>query len=372
MKHVSNGPMIPEAGLQKKRRHTGWVLAVVIPLVIVIAGLFVFSKFLYGVEYYSPTVQLENYIELVRAKDYKGAMDFIGLKTASFNSLEAYTVFFQNYYGDMTGKNYVFTERKLHRTEQSNFYDVQIAKNVTQKFKLTRTGEKKLYLFDTWKVELESPIPTRTVLIHTPSGVSIDLNGTAITPEFRKTDSTFSLDYYKNVKDDNKKFAMDTYQVDGLVAITSLEAKTSGGEPCVVTLLEEKDSVSTYLVNLPIPKDQVEGLKTLTETMTKKYAEFVAKDVSFAEFSPYLYKNTKLYDDLKEFYNGWFTGHQSYGFEDLKFFGLQSFDDTHCVVGIEFKYFVYKSDVRFDYQVKYNVYLLKVQGKWLIADLIVQ
>ena len=209
-------------------------------------------------------------------------------------------------------------------------------------------------------------------MIHTPAGVAITLNGTAVTEAFRKAGSTYSLDYYKNVKDNSSKFAMNSYQVDGLVAFTSLEVKTSAGELCVVTLLEEKNNVSTYLVNLPIPKDQIEGLKKLTETMTKKYAEFVAKDVSFAEFSPYLYKNTKLYDDLREFYNGWFTGHEKYGFEDVKFFGMQSFDDTHCVVGIEFKYFVFKSNVRFDYHVKYNVYLLKVQGKWLIADLIVE
>ena len=152
MKHVSDEP-IPEAGrLPKRRRHIGWVFAIVIPLVIVGAGLYTLSKFLYGFEYYSPTVPLENYMEMVRAKDYDAAMDFIGLKAESFNTMEAYELFFQNYYGDMTGKKYVFTERKLHRTEQSNFYDLQISKAVTQKFKLTRTGEKRLILFDTWKV----------------------------------------------------------------------------------------------------------------------------------------------------------------------------------------------------------------------------
>ena len=357
--------------LRRTRIHAGWILAVGIPLIIVLAGLFVFSKFLYGVEYYSPSVQLEKYVSLVSAGDYAGAMDFIGLKTTPFNRVEEYTAYFKDYYGGPVESS-VFTERKLHRTEQSRFYDVQINKKAAQKFELTKTGEKRLFIFDSWKVKLVTAIPTKSVLIHTPPGVRILLNGTEVSDQYKLAESTYSPNYYKNVKDDNTKIKTQTYRIDGLVAISSVEAKTASGEKCEVSLLETETKtagVPTYLAVLPIPADQVAGIKAITETITKKYAEFVAKDMSFEDFAPYLYKNTKLYTDLKEFYNGWFTGHQTYGFENVEFFGLQYFDDTHYAVGIKFKYFVTKSGQRYEYDVKYTVYLLKVGKLWLLADM---
>jgi len=366
----SNAGQEQGKSLHKKHIHTGWVLAVVIPLIMVSAGLFVLSKFLYGAEYYSPTVQLEKYVELLRTKDYTGAMDFVGLKTSPFNRVEEFAAYFKSYYGDSVESS-VFTERKLHRTEQSRFYDVQINKKAAQKFKLTKTGEKKLIYFDSWKVEMETVIPAKTAVIQVPPGVKLTLNGTAVTADYKLAVSTYTPEYYKNVKDDKMKLNMDTYQIGGLVAISSIEAVTATGEACEVSLLKEdkENNTSTNIVKLPIPADKVQELKSITETITKKYAEFVAKDVSFADLAPYLYQKTKLYDDLKEFYNGWFTGHQTYGFENVEFFSLQYFNDTHSAVGIKFKYFVTKSDKRYEYDVKYTAYLIKVGNSWLLADL---
>lgn len=355
----------------KRNIHLGWILAIVIPLLIVIAGLYAFSKFLYGVEYYSPTVTLEKYVDMIKTKDYTGAVNYIGLKENTFNSLGDYTTYFQNYYGDSV-ESYVFTERKLQRTEDSVFYDVRINKKDAQKFKLTKTGEKKLFLFDTWKVEMVQAIPTKTVAIQTPPGVALNLNGVAVTNDYKLATPTYSLDFYKNIKDDFKNLSVESYEIKDIVAISSIDAKTAAGDACEVVLQTDKDGIVTYIVKLPLPKTQEAEIKARTEVITKKYAEFVAKDVVFSALTPYLYKNTKLYDDLKEFYNGWFTPHTSYGFENVNFFDMQSFDDTHCAVGIEFNYFVYKFGKRFDYHVKYNVYLIKVEKSWLLADLSIQ
>jgi len=355
----------------KKRIHAGWILAVMIPLIIVMAGLFAVSKYLYGVEYYSPTGPLEKYVELIRSKDYVKAMEFVGLKETPFNTVKEYENFFKTSYGDSV-ESFVFIERKLQRTEQNVFYDVRINKKESQKFKLTKTGEKKLIIFDTWNMELIQTIAIKTVVIEAPPDIVISLNGTVVPKDLLLPGSEYSLDYFKNVQDDKTNLTMSSYQIKDIVAISSIEAKTASGELCEVTLLEEKENISTYVVRKPIPKTQEDELKTLVEKITKKYSEFVAKDVGFSALSPYLYKNTKLYTDLKSFYNGWFTPHQSYGFEDVKFFDMQSFDETHCAVGIEFTYFVYKFDQRFDYPVKYNVYLIKIDNSWLVADLSIQ
>jgi hypothetical protein len=362
---------VEKKAVKKRRFPIGWMLALLIPLIIVSSGLYAFSKLLYGFEFYSPVVELEKYVGMISEKDYAGAMAFIGLETSPFNRLEEYTAYFEKYYGE-TVETSVFTERKLRRTEDSRFYDLQINKKPVQEFKLTKAGETKLYFFNSWTVKFTGTIPTESVVIHTPPGVRITVNGTEVTADYKSEGSTFAVTSYERVKDDNKNIVSETYQVDGLIALSSVEAVTLAGEACEVTQLTDTDTtddITSYLVTCPIPADQVEERKATAETIMKKYAEYIAKERSFGDLASVLYQNTGFYDEMKEFYNGWFTGHESFGYENLEFFGMESFDDTHCVVGVKFNYYVIKSGKRFDYDVKYYTYLLKVGDKWLLADI---
>ena len=363
---AGTGPRHP-----KRRFHTGWLLAFVIPLLLVAGILFVISKLLYGVEYYSPTVELEKYVEAIRTKDYPRAMEMLGVGETPFNGSEEYAAFFEEYYGGKVEK-YVFVERKLQETDKDVFYDVRINKTASDKFRLTKTGVKRLYVFDAWELSLVGELPTRSVVIHAIPGVKLTLNGVPVGIEYRLPEPGYTLDFYKTIKDDSRELAVESYRIDGLIAVSSLKARNDYGEECAVTLLEDKDGVSSYLVNAPIPAAQAEELKAAALEITKKYSLFIAKDITFSQLTPYLYKNTLFYDNLREFYNGWFTGHDSNGFEKVDYFGMEWFDDTHCRIGIEMNFYVYKGEKRFDYPIKYNVFLLKVGNKWLLADLSIQ
>ncbi len=357
-------------GRPKRRFHAGWFFAFIIPLLLVAGILFVFSKFLYGVEYYSPTVELEKYVDAINTKDYPKAMEMLGIEPTSINGMEEYTSFFEKYYGAKIDK-YVFVERKLQETDKDVFYDVRINKT-SNKFRLTKTGVKRMYWFDTWKLSMVDEFPESAVVIHTIPGITLTVNGKPVGSEYRLPESAYTLDYYKTIKDDKKNLTMESYQVSGLIAVSSVEAVNAEGGKCEVTLLDDKDGVASYLVSAPIPASQEAELKASALEITKKYSLFIAKDITFSQLMPYLYQNTLFYDNLREFYNGWFTGHDSYGFEKTDYFGLEWFDDTHCKVGIEMNFYVFKGEKRFDYPIKYNVFLLKVGNKWLLADLSIQ
>ena len=370
----SDGAAIHAGSHAPKRRRfrTGWLIAFVLPLLVVAGLLFVFSKFLYGVEYYSPVVDLEGFVETVKAKDYAKVMELCGLETDRFNRTDEYAAFFNEFYGEKID-HYVFVERKLQETDQDVFYDVRINKKTVQKFRLTKTGEKRLYWFDTWKLSLVDELPRKSLVIHTAPGVTLKVNGQPLGEEEAADDLTYAIDVFDGVKEDAlKDIAFRTYRVDGLLHVTSVEAVADTGEACTLELLEDKDGVERYVVHRPIPDDLVGELQEITLTATKKYSEFVSKHITFSGLVPYLYRNTALYDNLREFYNGWFTGHDSYGFENTSYFGMEWFDETHCRVGIEMNFYVYKEGKRFDYPIKYNVYLLKVGGKWLLADLSIE
>ncbi len=358
----------PENKKSKKRIHGGWIAAILIPILIVSSLLFVFSKYLYGVEYYSPTVTLEKYIDYIRTSQYEKAMQMVGLKASNFNGTKEYGTYFKQLYGANIS-DMAFTERKLKRTNNSLFYDVRINNKITQNFKLTKTDVKKMYIFDTWNIELLSPLTFKTVIIRTLPGIDFTINGKSVGKEYILPVADYSIDNYKNVKDSNKNITVKTLKIPEIAVVSSIEALTSSGAKCKVDLLSDKNQEITYSVKMPISESFSTEIKSAAEKITKKYTEYVQKETSFSKLSPMIYKNTKIYDDLRTFYNGWATPHDSQGFGEVKFFDLQYFDDNHTTVGVEFNYFVFKFGKRFDYTVNYHVYMLKVNGIWMLADL---
>ena len=279
---------------------------------------------------------------------------------------------YKDLYGD-TIDSVAYAERKLQRTERNVYIDAYINGKTTQKFVLTSTGEKRMRFFDTWTLAIVDEIPETSVTIHTPSGISLKVNGELLDDTYRVEPPGYVIDKYMNLKDDNKNIKTRTYKVDGLIKGFEVEAISDDGERCELILQEEDDETgSVYLVKRNIPAAELQQMKDIAENITKRYSEFVANDIKFHNFAPYVYKQSKLYDDLAEFYNAWFTPHDDYGFEEVSFFDIEAYDDTHYTLGVEFVYYVHRFNKRFDYPVRYHVYLLKTGDKWLLAELSIE
>ena len=359
--------------MKKRSRFSfGWFFAISIPLVIVIASLYLFSKLLYGFEYYSPAVTVEDYFELIRNDQYEQAMDMVGIEGDQLNDRSRMIAYFKDLYGDKI-ESVAYAERKLQRTEDKVYIDAYINGKTTQKFVLTKTGEKRMRFFDTWTLALVDDIPKTSVTIHIPVGISLKVNGIDIGESHRVEPAGYVIDKYKNLKDDNKFIETRTYKVGDLMKGFEIEAVSDDGEACeLVAQDEDEDGGAVYIVKRSIPESQLQEMKAVAENITKRYSEFVANDIKFHNFAPYVYQNSKLYDDLKEFYNAWFTPHDDYGFEEVSFFDIEAYDDTHYTLGVEFVYYVHRFNKRFDYPVRYHVYLLKVGDKWMLAELSIE
>jgi hypothetical protein len=354
-----------------KRPPFGYLFAIGIPLVLVFTLLLVFSRFLYGLEYYSPTVRVEEYFDLIRTGQYEQAMETLHIEEDALNRSGQYVEYFKSIYGEEI-RTVSYAERKLQRTEENVYIDAYINGKTTQKFVLTKTGQKKLNFFDIWDIALAEPIPRISVTVHIPTGVRFYVNEVLVDEAYQTDQQVYVIDKYKNVKDDRATVETRSYRIHDLLEGFTLSAETSSGEICEIVLMEEEDAEKTYVVKRPIPETELPTMKKIAETITKKYSEFVANDIKFYQFTPYLYKNSKLYDDLREFYNAWFTPHDAYGFEEVSFFDIEAYDDTHYTLGVEFIYYVHRFNKRFDYHVRYHVYLLKVDDQWLLAELSIE
>lgn len=356
---------------KRKRLRIGWIFAVIIPIIVIVSALWILSKLLYGLEYYSPVVTVEEYFELISEDKYDEALDMIGIEADGLNDHTLLVNYFRDLYGDSID-SVAYAERKLQRTENNVYIDAYVNGKFTQKFVLTKTGEKRMRYFDTWTLALLDEIRKTSVTVHTPAGVSLKVNDIEIGDSYRVEPAGYVIDKYKNLKDDNKDIETRTYKVSDLLAGFTVEANTADGEKCELVLQEEGEGGTVYIAKRSIPEAQLQEMKDIAENITKRYSEFVANDIKFYQFAPYVYRDSKLYDDLAEFYNAWFTPHDDYGFEEVTFYDIEAYDDTHYTLGVKFVYYVHRFNKRFDYPVDYHVYLLKVDDKWLLAELSIE
>ena len=340
------------------------IFGLILPLLLVstyFGGLYIY---LYGLENYNSEVYLNKYLDLIKSDNYEEIMKYNGIKEDEFNTIKEFKMYIDREYGENHNKTIIIKNQMLS-TEKDDIYKVQFDSKIIKEFKVSKTGEKKFNYFNTWLVNKpEQNMYTEIVKIYAPLGVDVYLNEVLLNEDYIiKEEKVYS--HYDGIKDlDYNHPKLICYEVNNLMGISSVQGKRNDGEPCKITLND-----GNYEIIANIPPNEMEELKPLTEEFTKKYAAFIAENCKFSELSGYLYKNTQFYDTLKEFYNGWFPEHSSFGYEQVEFGNMMWYDENHASIQIKFNYYItYGNNKRRDYPVAYEVYFARIDGKWLVAN----
>ncbi|GEM_PF-1074756 len=321
--------------------------------------------YLYGYENYNSEVFLNKYLELIKADNYKEIMKYNDIKTDKFNTEKEFSMYMNKEYGEKHDIAIIMKESSLS-TENEEFYKVQFNGKAIKQFKLIKTGEKKLRYFSEWRVEKpETNVYAESVKIFAPIGVDIYVNEVLLDKENLSSEEEI-FPHYKGIKDKSHNHPkLVCYKVDELMAVSSVYAKRKDGRLCDVALDND-----VYKVTSGIPSNDLGELEQFAEDFAKQYAAFIAMDAKFSDLKQSIYQDTEFYDTLKEFYNGWYPEHDSYGYENVKSENMMWYDENHASVQVKFNHFVtspkYK---RRDYPVAYEIYFVKIDGKWLVAEL---
>ena len=350
---------------EKRRRPVLYLIfGLILPLILVsvyFTGLYIY---LYGFENYNSEVYLNKYIDMIKADEYEKIMRYNGIAEDRFNTKREFSMYINREYGAKHDRAIIVKELSLS-TENDHFYKVQFNGKKIKQFKVSKTGEKKLNYFDTWRVNPPEQNPyTESVKICAPIGIDVFLNEALLTEE-HLTSKEEKYPHYKSIKDENYNHPkLVCYEVDNLMAVSSVQAKRKDGGLCHIAV--NKDS---YRVTANISPQDLKELKPFAENFAKKYAAFIAEDAKFSDLSEHIYKNTEFYDTLREFYNGWFPVHSGFGYEDVKTDNMLWYDENHASIQVKFNYYItYGDNKKRDYPVAYEIYFAKIDGKWLVAD----
>lgn len=124
------------------------------------------------------------------------------------------------------------------------------------------------------------------------------------------------------------------------------------------------------LYALPVPDEALlDEVKKFSETASLAYAKYITQDAPFEEANCYLVQESEFLRRIKNFWHDWYRSH-TVSYDNLEFSNIVMYDEEHIVLDIAFDYHVdigYKTN---DYEVKYRLSLIKLDGQWKIATMI--
>lgn len=199
--------------------------------------------------------------------------------------------------------------------------------------------------------------PPREYLVTMPRGATLTVNGSQL-PEQR-----FSVQegaQYRGVT----SFDRLSLRMQALYFVPQLSAKL-GEQPLDID--KTKDGFAARLR----PDDRrIALLSPVVAEGTQKYANYISNDAKFEEVRPFLLQGTVFYNQLSQFYNGWYIEHDSVAVRNLQLADWEQLGDEVYSCGVTFDYIVKKGWREHVYPSSYRVVLLQKEGEQpLILDI---
>ncbi len=209
---------------------------------------------------------------------------------------------------------------------------------------------------------------TAPYTISAPEFVTVSVNGIPL-GEKNLRDSTELLGSYDGLPDSFARPKQRTYQVEGLLSEPTLSAAADNG--CTCTLVPDQNDPHHLTATVQPNAQDAEAASAAATQVAQKYARFITQDASFRDVAAHLIPGTEYYNKIKTFYNGWYIDHNSYSFENMKIESLAQYDTDHISCKLSFLYVIQKGQKRFEFPSIYDVYLVRTDKGWKVADLLV-
>lgn len=205
-----------------------------------------------------------------------------------------------------------------------------------------------------------------------PSNYTVSVNGKEITSSDNwKTDKDLPIEELSNIP--TAYFTaplMNTYKVAVVSGGLDVTAKNYKGD---TVMLKYDEKSMTYYGDFAVSENQQ---STYTETAVKgakKYAAFMSNDVSMGNFLSGIISGTKMYKDMSEYRQYWYTDHDSTKFENIEAYDLKVYGENCFSCAVYFDYWIFGQRGKPDFQQKIptntRIWYVNRSGTWYMADI---
>lgn len=209
-----------------------------------------------------------------------------------------------------------------------------------------------------------------------PPGVQVVMNGQPIPVEshvevlpvrveYYKGDTLTSIDIFSKLHDQSLPPVLYRYETQQTLAEPTFTATAPNGEPSVQVDVEHR----SVLVLPPLTAEQEQLAGSTMEAVAKAYSDFITEDSTLANLMQYVYKNTDLDRDLREYQRGWYLDHEKREFSEFTFSSIAFHSDT-CFTGhVDFDtYITFRGDLR-TFEASYDMAFMLLDDKWQLVGI---
>ncbi len=302
----------------------------------------------------------EAFTEKFRMNRTDEILDEKAIEYDEFNRREDY----MKYMLDTFGNDYTGAKAVKGRTMEdgSVLYDIYLGNIKFAEY--TVSPAEKGWTYSSADLNEELFVKTHSVRICVPKGAEVRANGTVLDNRFISSEK-YEIHDYDDLDDKTLIPQFEVYDT-GNIFISEPEIQVYGKNGAPLAVTEEKDGLRA----LPVPDEALLAeVKSAAEESALTYAMYITQDTSFEPLKKYLVEDSEFYRRIKNFYHDWYRDHTT-TYDNVVFSDIVMYDENHFKLHIDFDYHVnigYKTN---DYDVEYTMCLIKLDGEWKIAGMI--
>lgn len=311
--------------VKKHRFLKGLSVYLAVWIVLIAVGLWFFYVYLDRYEAATPNAALNNYVKWIQTENYEAIIAASDFEETVLNTKEEFVKYLSRLFeGDTTT---LAVRERVTSNDDRKEYSLYIEDKRVCGLSLIHNpkwGE------TAWSYVTEIQYQEPTV-IYAADTVRLEINGTDVSL-LGITGTPAADTILGSVDDPSALPCVYAYTLNDLLNPPTIEALTLGGDSCQVVMTAD----NTYCVYTPTD----EAVRTKHEELAKStaftYAAFVGKDAARSDVLKLVYKDSALYDTIRNFSNGWFTKHDSYEFKDVSITNYAQFTSTDFSCDVSF------------------------------------
>ena len=244
----------------------------------------------------------------------------------------------------------------------SVLYDVWLGNTKFAEYTLFKNGDN----WDYTSADLNDQlfVKTHSVKVVVPERAEVRANGEILGGEYVSAEEYTVHDF--DDLDDKSLIPRFTVYDTGAIFISEPEVRVYGENGNELVISKEKKTLHA----LPEPTaEQLAEIKAAAEESALAYAMYITQDTSFEPLKKYLIADSELYRRIKDFHHDWYRDHTT-TYDNVVFSDIVMYDEGHFTLHIEFDYHVNIGYRVNDYEVEYTMSMIKLDGEWKIAGMI--
>lgn len=364
-KHAGPEEIVVKKKKEKKKIKIPFIF---ISLLIVYAALLVYAgNYCFGIlEGYFRDYEIsqsynavDEYLEHLKKGDYSIALECSGYECDEFNDEKDFIRWYDDLF-DGDYENLSYLKSSVYLGPSIEKYNLYKGEKLCSYLIVEKNGEKTDLGFDLWTAsEIPSPEPTLEYSVTIPEDSAVYVNGTRLDEKYLvKTETLTDFPVYLETRQPE----ILTYSFGKFIFEPEIEVRMDDG-----TVVE---SDSGYYERPYIYRETIEER---LKSAVKQYILMVSRDGEVEKYLSYIAPDTDYYNRIYKYHSGWIMYQAEIDkilLGKIHINDYREFSDIQISMNINYIYQLVSGSKTETFESAYKVYYMKIDGKWMIVDML--